>query len=130
MPNLRPWVSSIKIADLTIIILIVSIAFASAILIYGGGQNRLNVVIQGEEGSWVYDLQENRKEEVLGPLGITVVEITDGSVKITNSPCPNQTCIAAPPLSHKGEWNACLPNRVIVRIEGDDTSDGIDILVQ
>ena len=119
-----------KIADLAIIILIVSLAIFSGIIVYGGGQNRLTVVIQGEEGSWVYDLQDSRREEIAGPLGTTTVEIAEGSVKIIESPCPNQTCIAAPPLSHKGEWNACLPNKVIVRIEGDDTSDGIDILVQ
>ncbi|HKL86859.1 MAG TPA: NusG domain II-containing protein [Treponemataceae bacterium] len=130
MLKIRSWFSSIKKADLAIISIILGIALFSGIIVYGGSQKRLQVVIQGQEGSWIYDLQETRREEVLGPLGVTIVEIAGGQVKITESPCPNQTCIAAPALSHNGEWNACLPNKVIIRIEGESSSDGIDIIVQ
>lgn len=124
------WFSAIKIADFAIISIILCIAVVSGIVVYDGSQGRLQVVIQGQEGSWIYDIHDTRQEKILGPLGITIIKIENGQVLITDSPCPNHTCIAAPPIARNGEWSACLPNKVIVRIEGKSNSEGIDIIVQ
>ena len=65
-----------------------------------------------------------------GPLGETVVAIEGGTARVLSSPCANQTCVAAGALTHGGQWTACLPNEVMVRISGEaasrDNSDAVD----
>ena len=52
---------------------------------------------------------------VEGELGPTSFEIKDGRVRITDSPCPNKTCIT------QGWHNplVCLPNKVIITVEDE-----------
>ena len=87
---------------------------------------RLEAVVTGESGEWVYPLSEDRSFEVPGPLGPTAVIIEGGAARIQDSPCPNKTCVAARPVRSAGQWLACLPNRVFVRIEGADEAGGVD----
>lgn len=116
--------------DIPIVALILALAIASGIAIYGGRNGTVHLEIESPEGQWVYDLDTDRTVSVPGPLGETMVEIREGTARIVESPCPNQTCVAAPAVSHKGEWNACLPNEVIIRVAGEDTADdGLDAIV-
>jgi hypothetical protein len=74
-----------------------------------------SVVIE-VDGRQVYLLPatENRTVPVKGVHGYTYVEIRDGRVRITGSPCSNKLCV-------KHGWISsgalvCLPNRVVVTI--------------
>jgi hypothetical protein len=85
------------------------------------------IISDGSKNEWVYPLDVDRHVEVTGPLGITVVHIHSGEVCIESSPCPNKTCVAAGDISKPGQWVACLPNQVFVRIEGGpEHGDEID----
>ena len=105
-----------------------AIAFASSYA-YGPGGGEPSVVVKGRDGEWMYPLSVDRTVEVAGPLGETVVEIRGKAVHITDSPCRNKTCIAAGFVSKPGQWIACLPNRVFVRVEGGATNAGVDAYV-
>jgi hypothetical protein len=74
--------------------------------------------ITSAEGSWIYPLTEERVIEVNGPLGVTTVVIEDESVRVLDSPCPHKHCIQRGAITSPGHWNACLPNRVFLKIEG------------
>jgi len=76
------------------------------------------VRIEGEEESWVYPLDADIQVEVEGPLGHTHIHIHDGAVWVSDSPCTQKVCIAAGQISAPGTFIACLPNMVLVRIEG------------
>lgn len=116
--------------DLPIIMLASLAAAAAGLAVYGGPAASVRLEIEAPGERWVYSLEEDRIVSVPGPLGETLVEIHDGEARIVESPCPNQTCVAAPGISHKGEWNACLPNEIIIRVAGDDRAeDGLDAIV-
>lgn len=53
-----------------------------------------------------------------GPLGDTLVEISGGQARVVSSPCRNQTCVAMPPVRRHGQWTACLPNQVMISVDG------------
>jgi len=40
---------------------------------------------------------------------------------VEDSPCRDKICVLGGWISHSGEWLACLPNSVFVRVEGADT---------
>lgn len=88
------------------------------------------VVSQGQtvriemDGKPVYILpiDRNNSVSVEGPMGKTQIEIKDHKVRITESPCNNKLCV------HQG-WTQqgtiiCLPNRIIVTIEGQPRQRG------
>ena len=53
--------------------------------------------------------------EIEGPIGKTVVHIHEGKVWISESPCPDKTCIRMGKIPDNGGFIACLPNKVILR---------------
>ena len=65
-------------------------------------------------------LSKNRTIAVPGPLGTTVVEIHDGHVHVAESPCSNKLCVKTGRIHLTGQLIACLPNKVVVRIVGND----------
>ena len=118
--------------DFAIIALIIALTVLAGLRIYGNRGKSARLVIEGPSGRWIYPLDHDARVPITGPLGDTVVEIKDGKGRIKSSPCPNQTCVAAPGISRPGEWNACLPNEVIIRVEsaGEEKDGGIDAFVE
>lgn len=47
-----------------------------------------------------------------------VVTIKGGEVSVTEASCKNQVCVKHSSISQSGESVVCLPNRLVVRIEG------------
>jgi hypothetical protein len=116
----------LKPFDLVIALAAAGAVALSAVSAYGPGDGQLSAVLKGPKGEWVYPLSPDRELRVAGPLGDTLVEIRDKKVFIEDSPCPNKTCIAAGTIDGPGQWLACLPNRVIVSIEGRRRDAGVD----
>ncbi|HHV42576.1 MAG TPA: hypothetical protein GXX72_07025 [Clostridiaceae bacterium] len=55
----------------------------------------------------------------------------EGEIAFVVSSCPDKICIKSGKLSGTGEWAACLPNRVLLRIIGNDSEqnpDAIDLI--
>lgn len=59
--------------------------------------------------------------EVRGALGTTTVEVADGGVRVTDSPGRRKLCVRAGWLRDAGESAVCLPNRVVISVEGADS---------
>lgn len=117
---------SIKPLDIVVIVLAVTAIAIASISVYDKKNAAPEVVITGQDGEWIYPLKDDRRVEVKGPIGTTVVGIHDGTVCIEDSPCPNKTCVAAGAISEPGQWVACLPNQVFVRVEGSSDDKQID----
>lgn len=109
------------------------VSFAAAVLVivgfsvfaYGDRPEGSQVRVETEDESFIYPLNEDRELEVEGPLGHTHVQIKDGQVRVTASPCREKICIAAGWVSEADEWIACLPNRVFLRVQGGEET-GVD----
>ncbi len=115
----------IRPLDWLVIALTVVALVALSLTVYTG-RGMANVVITTSSGEWIYPLSEDRVIAVEGLLGSSVVAIHDGSAHIDESPCANQTCVASKPIKMTGEWSACLPNGVFIRVDGSKATDGID----
>jgi hypothetical protein len=121
--------SRLKILDIAIIALATGALVAVSMVVYAGPAPA-TVVVSSSKGEWIYPLAEDRIVEVEGLLGITEIHIEGGKAGIHDSPCTNKTCIASPPLHRTGDWSACLPNGVFMRIDGSETGDGLDATVR
>ena len=110
-------------------IALVVLVFVS-VSIYGGAASAKSVVVEASGTSWVYPLSKNATYEAPGPLGNTTIVVEDETVRVTDSPCKNKLCILQGRISNVGQWIACLPNRVFVRIDGKPVSGGVDAAVR
>jgi hypothetical protein len=86
---------------------------------YSGRNQAGEVVIEASGTQWIYPLNVDRRELIKGPLGDTIVVIDGGKARVEDSPCPDKLCVHMPAISKPGQWIACLPNKVFVRVRGN-----------
>ena len=68
----------------------------------------------------VMDLHNNQTLAVAGRLGDSVLEVHDGEVRFRTSPCRGNHCVHSGWLRIGGEFAACLPNAVSLRVKAAD----------
>ncbi|SHJ51712.1 hypothetical protein SAMN02745165_02566 [Malonomonas rubra DSM 5091] len=88
-------------------------------------------VLVERDGKVIYtaDLDHDQQVELQGPLGVTVLQIEDHAARVISSPCPQKICIGLGKAKHSGDLLACVPNRLVIRIEGDEEKErGYDLL--
>ena len=116
---------NIKPFDFAAIGLAVGITAGSAAFIYTGSGSQSSIRIKAEKTEWMFPQDAAEIIHIPGPLGNTVVEMRDRQVRVRSSPCDNQTCVAAGIIQKQGQWIACLPNKVLVSIEGVEAIEEI-----
>lgn len=87
------------------------------------------LVITSPTAEYVYPLDADRTVQVAGAEGVSHIQIQQGQARYIDSPCANKTCLAASPVHRNGEWSACLPNGIFMRVEAapSNADDDIDI---
>jgi hypothetical protein len=111
----------LKPLDFAAIAISLGITLCTGLTAYAETRSAGQVLIQGSGRTWIFPLDAEEQVAVAGPLGETVVEIQGGRARVLSSPCGNQTCVAAGHIRRQGEWAACLPNKVLIAIEGSDS---------
>jgi hypothetical protein len=114
----------LKPLDFAVLAVSLVLTLCSALAVYSGAESGARVVIQGSGRTWIFPLEAEERIAVPGPLGETVVGIGGSRAMVLSSPCANQTCVAAGHIARPGNWTACLPNKVLVSIEGKGDEDG------
>lgn len=119
----RGFSLSFTLLDFFIVFVVFSLFIFSVFAFSSDVQGEAVVVIESEDGTFLYPIDTDRDIAVAGPLGDTHVRIENNSVRIVESPCPDKLCIAMGRIDSNGQWVACLPNRVFVRVKtaGYDT---------
>ena len=148
MSDLRQY---IRKADIILFIVLVVIGLAaSAALTFShseAGSGAKVIIESGGDLYARYPLAEDRTVVVPAPKQISadapesdadepasaqydyynVVEISGGTVSVTEASCKNQVCVKHGAISRSGESIVCLPNRLVVRIEnGAEEGGGYD----
>lgn len=52
-----------------------------------------------------------------------ILVIKDGEAQITEASCPDKLCINQGKISYEGQSIICLPNKVVVEVQGGESSD-------
>ncbi|MDR0878914.1 MAG: NusG domain II-containing protein [Treponema sp.] len=110
---------ALKPLDYGVCVLALAFVAVTAAFTFSGGGDQNRITLKSDGGVWVFPHDAVETVTVPGPLGDTVVEIQGGQARIVSSPCANQTCVAAGAVHSHGQWLACLPNRVLVSVDGE-----------
>lgn len=101
---------------LVLIVLIVAVVFTVLGAVRGdGGEAR--VYIDGEL-KYSFSLATDGEYAILG--GRMIIAVKDGKAYVASSDCAEQLCVHSSPVSAEGGMIVCLPNRVVIEIEGGE----------
>jgi len=95
------------------------VVFSACWWLYGLGDDREPATVQVYSGSRLFAELPADKDAVIrvpGPLGMSVVEIRSGKVRMASSPCPDKLCMRMGRIGSPGESVLCVPNRVSATI--------------
>ena len=119
--------NKIKFADILLILLFLATIIYFSLNFFAKNKSPVKqVVIESGKNIWYYQIDKNKELKIEGNLGKSTIKIEDGFVFFENSPCPNKLCVQSSAITKNGEWIACLPNGIFVRIEGKDESSELD----
>ena len=109
----------IKKADIILLIVLVVVGLASTAYVAVSRSGGDTVIIEQNGDLYgKYSLFEDRTVTIEGEDCENIVKIANGSVVMFESTCKNQVCVRHGAISSTGESIICLPNRVVVKIEG------------
>ncbi len=66
------------------------------------------------------DLSENEEKRIVtGEHEDVIIVARDGEIYFEESSCHDKTCVLSKPLNSSGDFTACLPNKVIIKVVGE-----------
>lgn len=115
------WLVLVRPGDWLSILLGFAVCAAAFPLAWQAGVAEKAVIRRGGEAFAELDLSRNRRIEVPGPLGTTVVAVDKRRVRVVSDPGPRQYCVRQGWLARPGEIAICAPNQVSVQVVGHGT---------
>ena len=85
------------------------------------------LIVSTPTEEYIYQLEKDEILSFTGKEGESLIQIADKTASFIESPCKNKTCIASGTIKENGQWAACLPNGVFIRIDSQQTDSDIDI---
>lgn len=111
----------IKVFDILFIILVALAIFFAFWNVFSHRLENPVLVVNSPDGEYVYPLEKNMNFEVQGVLGITTIAIENRAAFVVDSPCRNKNCVSSAKMQSGGDWTACLPNKIFLHIEAEQT---------
>ena len=106
--------------------LLLALVAAAGLLLYGKlgrGEGMVAVVSVNGEVLERIDLSKVREDydlDVATEFGRNIVHVEPLAISVTHADCPDQICVMQGKLSGSGIPIICMPNRLVISIEGGD----------
>jgi len=92
----------------------------SSFYIYGNNNKDKKVIVELSGKVYgVYDLNSDRIIDLKGPQSRVKINIENGYVFVLESGCPQKICKRMGKKNRINELIVCIPNRLLIRIEGE-----------
>jgi hypothetical protein len=114
-----PCLSLLRPGDWLVAICGAILCAASFPLAWQEGRAEKVIVRRGGEVFAELELSRNRRIEVPGSLGATVVAVEKGRVRVVSDPGAHQYCVRQGWLDRAGQIAICAPNEVSVEVAGN-----------
>ena len=114
----------IKKSDLYLLAAVLVIGIAAFVLnatLQGPGA--IVKVVSGHGLSETHALDQDKVLEITMESAVNVIEISNGTVEMKEANCIGGDCLRQHAISRTGQSIICLPNLVLITIEGADSDD-------
>ena len=116
----------LTVADKILIIMIIIGIIGLFIYYRSTDQEGRKVRIEAPEQIYFLPFDQTTVIKVKGTLGSSQIEINLSGARFNTSPCLHKICIKNGWIRLAGEVAACVPNRVILTVEGKALPKGLD----
>ncbi len=113
--------SYFKVGDIGIILMVIAIIVGVSLNTYAQGTGEPTLKVTTENGVYLYPMSAYGTYSFAGPLGDTIIRISEEGADVLDSPCPDKLGVQSPPITSPGMWNACLPNVIFLTIIANDS---------
>lgn len=83
------------------------------------GPGKVVIRVDGETYG-TYDLSEEQNIDI---QGTNILEIHNGEARMSEADCPDRLCVHQKAISRDGESIICLPNKIVVSVEGGEDNE-------
>ena len=90
------------------------------ILIFRTEGNTVKVTVDGKTFG-EYSINVDRTVEIKSEFGSNLLVIKDGKAYVEQASCPDGICSSHRPIHYDGQSIICLPNKVVVLIDDQNT---------
>ncbi|NVM04633.1 MAG: NusG domain II-containing protein [Candidatus Helarchaeota archaeon] len=109
----------LKIPDFALVVLLIVSGLFSSYYMYGNDNKDKKIIVELSGKVYgVYNLNSNRIIDLKGPQSRVKINIENGYVFVSESGCPQKICKRMGRKNRINELIVCIPNRLIIRIEG------------
>lgn len=122
--------NTITLGDKLLVVLMIALGFVSLVALNHWTQpgERVVVEVNGQVVQQL-DLQVPQQVIISGSIGKTIIEIGQGTARVLDSACPEKICVKTGKIHRAGELIVCVPNKVVVKIEGKRRNQ-FDVITQ
>ena len=117
-----------RLLDYFILLIFLAVIGFAAMKVFTkkSGSRILMVQTQGER--YAYSMEKNMRLEFSGPCGKSIIIKENEEAWFENSDCENRICVESGKISRPNQWAACLPNGIIIYIEGEEEKESLDAI--
>lgn len=76
------------------------------------------------------ELYREQRFEFLGTQGKFIVLVKDNTVRMLDSTCPDKLCVRIGSINKPNQVIVCVPNRVVIKIEGGTVTEQFDLITE
>ena len=98
------------------LVVVVSFVLVGRAMLAGTGGTLVARVHDGDATVHEFSLAEDGDYVITTSLGTNTIRIENGTVRMAEADCPNQSCLQQEPLSHPGPQIICLPHKLWVEV--------------
>lgn len=110
-----------KIADFILITLLILTGIISSYYLHSNKHKNKKVIIELFGKIYgIYDLNKDAIISLKGPYSDMKINIENGYVFVSESECPQKLCIKMGKKNRENDVIVCIPNHLIIRIEGEE----------
>jgi hypothetical protein len=111
-----------KIADILIVLLILGFVFFF-FLHKPQTNTNLYLFVKTSQTQKTYKLNQYKKITNQGPLGKSILVISNNFVFMQSSPCPQQICVHEGKINKANQSIICIPNRIEATILSSNSTE-------
>ena len=112
-----PW-HFMTVGDWLVVLLLLTTSLGGIVSIAAMSEGSRVLVTCGDELCFTAPLDQPRTLSIDGPLGQTKLVIDEQGARIVESPCPRKICVSMGVAKNTADLLACVPNRILVHIDG------------
>lgn len=127
----RPFFSPLTFADRILLFVLLIAGVVGFILLFSLQTSGETVQVFVDNNlTYQYDLNQNKTFSIKTATGSMKIRIENGKVWVTESSCPAKLCIKMGKIARQNQCIVCVPNRVFIRIQGEEKTDWIDAVTK